>query len=305
MGGKTNRREFLKRASALAAGLAGGGALARRASATPIGRTRPAHLKVSCAAYSYRKYLTAKKNPMTLFDFIDLCADMRLDGTELTSYYFPNPIPPDYFARIKHRAFILGLDVSGTAVANNFCLPPGPERDRQIAHVKKWVDNAAAFGAPVIRIFSGSVPRGHTLEEAQRWFVECAEEACAYAGTKGVSLALENHGGISVTSDLLLALLEKVQSPWFGINLDTGNFHTEDPYRDMERVAPYAINVQLKSEVAPKGKPRRPADYDRIVAILRQAKYSGYIAVEYEGREDPKTAVPKVVAKLREAIAKA
>ncbi|KPL06571.1 xylose isomerase [candidate division BRC1 bacterium SM23_51] len=270
----------------------------------PIGRTRPSQIKLSLAAYSFRKYLQAKENPMTLFDFIDLCADLRLDGTEPTSYYFPSDVTAEYLAQIKRRAFVLGLDISGTAIRNDFCVPPGEKRDSEIAHVKKWVDYAAQFGAGTIRIFSGSVSKGHTLEEAQTWFVECAEETCAYAGQKGVFLALENHGGISVSADLLLTLLERVKSPWFGINLDTGNFHTADPYDDMARVAPYAVNVQVKTEVGP-GENRVPADFDRIIAILRDAKYSGYVALEYEAREDPKTAVPREIERLREALANA
>lgn len=304
MGAKTDRRGFIRQASLWAAGLGGVATGVRGVAAVPpIGRTRPSQLKLSLAAYSFRKYLTAKKNPMTLFDFFDLCADLRLDATEPTSYYFPSEVTREYLVQLKRRAFLLGLDVSGTAIRNDFCLPPGEKRNSEIAHVKKWVDYAAQFGAPIIRIFSGNVPKGHTLEEAQTWFVECTEEACAYAGQKGVFLALENHGGISVTADHLLTLLEKVKSPWFGINLDTGNFQTADPYDDMARVAPYSVNVQVKTQVGPK-KAKVHADFDRIVGILRDAKYSGYVALEYEAREDPKTAVPKEIERLRQAIAR-
>lgn len=303
MSARKDRRRFFREISALAAAAATGGIATRPATAVaPIGRKRPSHLKISCAAYSFRKRLKGGK--MDLFDFIEFCADQEMDGTELTSYYFPPDPTPDYFAQLKRRAFLLGLDISGTAVGNNFCLPPGPQRDRQIAYVKRWVDYAAQFGAPVIRIFSGGVPEGHTVEEARKWCVECIEETCAYAGEKGIFLALENHGGISVSADLLMAIIEKVKSPWFGINLDTGNFRTPDPYKDMERVAPYAVNVQLKTEIRPSGGKPVEADFDRIVAILRKAKYSGYIAVEYEAREDPMVGVPKAVARLREAIAR-
>lgn len=299
---KTDRREFLRCSSALAAGLAGGASLARVAGAVaPIGRTRLSRIKTSCAGYSFRDYLTGKKEPrMTLLDFLDLCADMGFDAAEPTGYYFPKQITLEFLAQLKRRAHVLGLDISGTAIANNFCLPPGEKRNQQIAHVKKWVDYAAAFGANTIRIFSGSVPKGGTLEETQNWFVECAEEACAHAGEKGVFLALENHSGISIPADNMLALLEKVKSPWFGINLDTGNFRSDDPYDEMKRVAPYAVNVQIKLEIR-----GRPADFDRIVGILKEAKYSGYIAIEHETKDDPIVDVPKALARLRESLRKA
>jgi len=305
-----DRRAFLIQTAALALGAAGGATLAPRTAGAveSFARTRPSLLKLSLAAYSFREYLQAKKGsnepaPMSLLDFIDYCADLRLDGTELTSYYFPNPIPEGYFARIKRRTHLLGLAVSGTAVGNTFTLPPGPERQKQIDSVKQWVDHAAAFGAPCIRIFSGSIPKGHTLEEAMTWAVECIEEACAYAGIKGVFLALENHGGISIPAANLLAILERVRSPWFGVNLDTGNFGTKDPYAEMRRVAPYAVNVQVKTEIRPEGGKRQEADLEKVIGILREAKYSGYVALEYEAAEDPKTAVPKAIEALRAAIA--
>jgi sugar phosphate isomerase/epimerase len=305
MEARTDRREFFKRASVLAMGLAGGApGLQDVAAVSPIGRTRPSRIKLSMAAYSFRQYLTAKENPMTLFDFIDLCADLRLDGTELTCYYFPKDPTPDYFAQIKRHAFLQGLDISGTAVSNHFAVPPGKERDDQIAYVKKWVDYAAQMGAGSIRVYSGSIPKGGTLEEAQKWCVECFEETCDYAGQKGIFLALENHGGISVNADLLLALVEKVKSPWFGLLMDTGNFSTKDPYQEMERVAPYAVTVQCKTELSVGGK-REAMDYDRVVSILRAAKYSGYVALEYEAKEDPKTGAPKAIEQLHAAIAKA
>lgn len=306
MKSRTNRREFLKLAPAAAVGMAVGSGIGRLAPAIPpIERARPSRLKLSLAAYSFRKYLQSKNadERMTLFDFMDYCADLRLDGTELTGYYFPPNPDAEYFAQIKRRAHILGIDISGTATSNDFCRPPGDARNREVAKVKMWVDYAAQFGANVIRIFSGSVPKGGSLEETRGWFVDTVEEACAHAATKGVFLALENHGGISIPIESLLTICEKVKSPWFGLNLDTGNFHSADPYKDMELAAPYAVNVQVKVEVSPRGGKKAHADYDRIVEILRKAKYSGYLALEYESAEDPKTAVPKEIDLLRKAMA--
>src|SRR5262245_1453176 len=89
----------------------------------PIGRTRPSHLKLSLAAYSYRDYLIGPKKSMDLFGFVELAADLALDAVELTSYYFPERVTTDYLHRLKQHAFLLGLDVSGTSVMNDFCLP--------------------------------------------------------------------------------------------------------------------------------------------------------------------------------------
>lgn len=297
----TNRREFLT-------GLAAAGMLGRPAATRPIEpiqRNGASKLKLSCAGYSFRDQLTGKKQPAwTLDDFIDFCAKQQLDGTELTGYYFPKDITPEYLAHLKRETFLLGLDVSGTAIANDFCLPPGAERDKQIAHVKRWIDHAAALGAPCIRIFSGSTPKGHAEEEARRWCIECIEQCCEYSGQRGVFLALENHGGLSATADGLLAVVREVRSPWFGVNLDTGNFHSADPYAELAKLAPYAITVQVKTEVQPAGSStKQPADLARLIALLRDVDYRGYVVLEYEAAEDATRAVPRYIDELRKLIA--
>ena len=298
-----NRRQLL--ASAALAALAGPSALSRTATAGgPIGRTRPSHLKLSLAAYSFRDSLAPRtgKPTMDLFQFVELAADLALDGVELTSYYFPPDVDADYLHRLKQRAFTLGLDVSGTSVGNNFCVAPGPERDKQLAMVRTWIDRAAELDAPVIRIFAGTVPRGETEEIAVARAIEGIKESLPYAVKKGVTLALENHGGITATPGQILKLVQAVESPNFGINLDTGNFRGEDPYADLAQLAPYAVNVQVKTEVTAKGKAQEEADLSRVVGLLRDARYSGYVVLEYEAKEDPAVAVPKYIKKLRSSI---
>ena len=231
---------------------------------------------------------------MDLFDFVDLCADLALDATELTSYYFPPDVAPDYLHRLKQRAFTLGLDISGTSVGNNFCLAPGPDRDKQLALVRTWVDHASDLDAPVIRIFAGTVAKGDDESVAVERCIEGIKASLPYAIEKGVTLALENHGGITASPDQLLHLVHAVDSPNFGVNLDTGNFHGDDPYADLARLAPYAVNVQVKTEISRKGaKDKEEADLSRVVGILRDARYSGYVVLEYEAKEDPTVAVPK------------
>src|SRR5204862_43593 len=111
------------------------------------------------------------------------------------------------------------------------------------------------------------------------------------------------HGGIVAEADAVLALVKAVKSPWFGINLDTGNFVTEDPYGDLAKCAPYAVNVQWKTEIQKRGKTKEPADLARLVQILRDAKYQGYVTLEYEAAEDPWKAVPDALKKMRALLA--
>ncbi len=269
----------------------------------PIGRTRPSHLKLSIAAYSYRQYLTGKPPKIDLFDFVNLAADMALDGVEPTSYYFPPDVTTDYLNRLKLHAFKLGLDISGTAVGNNFCHPPGPQRDEQIELVRRWIDRAAELDAPVIRIFAGNVPRRASEEQAAAWAIEGINAVLPHAAEKGIVLALENHGGITGTPEQILKLVNAIDSPNFGVNLDTGNFHGSDQYDQFAKLAPYAFNVQVKTELHSTG-PRRTeeADLARVIGILREARYSGYVVLEYEAAEDPMKAIPRYIKTLRQLI---
>lgn len=299
---RENRRGFLTR-SLLAAAAAP--ALLRPSTARaipPISRKRPSHLKLSVAAYSYRQMLTAKPPTMDMFGFVDLAADLGFDAVEPTSYYFPADADDAYFARWKRHAFLQGMDVSGTAIGNNFCLPSGPKRDEQIALTKKWIDRAAAIGAPVIRTFAGTVPKDATEDAAFGWVVECYNEVLPYAEAKGVVLAVENHGGITATPQQLLRIVEAIDHKNFGVNLDTANFRTEDPYAALALLAPYAVNVQVKTEIHPKGRPTEDVDFGKIVDMLRLALYSGYVVLEYEAKEDVLAAMPYHVARLRKLL---
>ena len=270
----------------------------------PIKRNGESFFKFSLAAYSYRDLLQAKNSDqrLSLEDFIDDCAKLGLQGTELTSYYFPENPTPDYLRSLRQRCFLLGLDVSGTAVGNDFCFPPGEKRTAEIAHVKRWVDHAAVLGAPVIRIFSGH-PHDTSAEEAHKLAVTAIEECCQYAGEHGVMLALENHGGLTETAAGLLSLVRDVQSPWFGVNLDTGNFHRDDPYAELAQLAPYAVNVQVKVSMVPSGKKRERADFARLAQIVRDAGYRGYIVLEFEENDAPREACRRHVDEMRAAFA--
>jgi sugar phosphate isomerase/epimerase len=296
----TGRREFLKMSTMFAASSLAGIGLAE--AARPISRKGDPQIKIGCAAYSYRAYLKGESPQMTLDDFLETAAEIGCDGVELTSYYFPSEVTTDYINKIKRRAFLLGLDICATSVGNRFTYPPGPDRDGQLASVKKWIGHAVEMGAPCMRIFAGGVPESGTEEESIRWVVECIKECVPLAEQRGVILALENHHGVTSTADQVLSILDSVGSEWVGLNLDTGNFRTEDPYVDLRKAAPFTMTTHFKTEVNAGGRGKEPADYRRIVSILREVGYRGYLTLEYEAAEDAKTAVPKAIHAMRSAV---
>ncbi len=303
-----SRRDALRFGAATAASaLIGGGQMQ---AATPPQRNGKSHMKLSLAAYSFNRVLPKNWTPEQLSDarfslekFIDFCAEQDLDGCELTAYYFPKEITNDYLMSLKERSFRLGLDISGTAIGNDFCLPEGEARERNLKMCRDWIDYSAALGAPAIRIFAGYVPKGETEEVARERCIAGINQSLEYAATKGVSLALENHGGITATPAQMLKIIEGVKSsPWFGVNFDGGNFSTADPYADLAKIAPFAVNAQIKVEMSPGGK-KEPADLARVVKILKEANYRGFLVLEYEAKEEPLDAIPPYLKRLRELIA--
>ena len=268
----------------------------------PIKRRGPARMKLSIAAYSFRAALAGPRKSMTLDDFVDRAAEWDVDAVEPTSYYFPEPPTPEYCRSLRRHAFLLGLGISGTAIRNTFTHPPGPDRDKEIAHVKRWIDLAVDLGAPTIRIFAGDRQKGSTEEQARQWCIESIQACCDYAAPRGIILALENHGGIVSTVEQLLSIVQAIKSDWFGVNWDSGNFPSADPYGDLAKAAPYAVVAQIKSEISLNGV-RQQADFARLIGILRSSGYRGYVALEYEAEEDPFVAVPRHLAELTRLIA--
>jgi sugar phosphate isomerase/epimerase len=300
-----SRRCFLGASAAACAAVLGKPEISR-ASADPPARHGKSLLRLSLAGYSFHRLMARRGTPdeiaraeMTLEKFIQFCSDQGLSATELTGYYFPKTITTQYLLGLRSLLHRQGLTVSATAIGNDFCLPAGESRDRQLAECREWIDYAAILGAPAIRIFAGNVPRGDSEDAAIQRCAAGINESLRYAAAKGVFLALENHGGITSTPAQMLKIIERVDdSDWFGVNFDSGNFQTDDPYADLAKIAPWAVNAQIKASVSIGGQ-KQPADFARITAILRDAGYRGFVALEYEESESPFTEIPRILEQLR------
>ena len=251
-------------------------------------------LRPALCAYSFRKELESKK--MSYADVIRFSADNNLDGVDLTVYWFPST-EDSYLNDLKSVAYKNGVDIYSISIRTNMCKKPGPEADKEIAEVKKWVDVAQKLGAGHIRVFGGTVPKDSNETEASGWVVNVLGEASKYAGSRGVILGLENHGGITDKASNIVDIVKRVNSPWVAINLDTGNFRTK-VYEQIEMIAPHAVNVQVKVDVNEDGK-KGKSDWDSVAKLLVANKYRGYLALEYEAAPDALTAIPGHLVELQ------
>lgn len=301
-----DRRTALKSLTAGALATTALGTRSQLLAIDPFDRPRPANLKLSLAAYSMRKYLQPRADEavkMDLFDFVDFCAEQGLPGAELTSYYFPEDVTDDYLLELKRHCHLRGVSISGGAIRNDFCSNDAEKVKQDIEHTKQWIDHYAKLGAPAIRIFAGNANDQEDLSVTLARCAKNCELACQYAAQKGVMLALENHGGVTARAEGLLEIVKQVDSTAFGVNFDSGNFReSADPYAELAQIAPYAINAQIKTEIAPAGQ-KQEADLEKLVSILRNANYSGWVALEYEASEEPLEAIPGYLKQLSELMA--
>ena len=292
------RRAFL---SALAAAPLAPGVMAAEPAAA---RPRPAKIKLSCNLYSFNAPLGSGE--MTLEQVIDTCAELGFDAVDPTAYYFPgHPEPPSdsYVHAIKRRAFLSGLDISGTGVRNDFTQPEAAKREADVAHVGRWVEVAAKLGAPVLRVFDGRAEtKGPGREQMTGWVAECFRACAAHGERHGVMIAYQNHDELLKTADEVLALRERVASGWFGLNVDVGSLRTGDPYEEIARLAPFACTWQIKERLYRRGQEEK-TDVRRVFAILRAAGYRGYAPLETLGPGNPRDKVRRFLDEVRTALA--
>src|SRR5215218_2404096 len=151
-----NRREILKNIIAIPF-MAAGSTTFTKKNNTSLTAHKGHQLKTSLNAFSFNDALLAGK--MNLDELIDFCVEQEFDAVDITGYYFPGypAVPADeYIFHVKKKAFLSGLEISGTGVRNDFTDPDPLKRKEGIQLVKNWIEVAQKLGAPVIRIFAGN-----------------------------------------------------------------------------------------------------------------------------------------------------
>jgi L-ribulose-5-phosphate 3-epimerase len=143
---------------------------------------------------------------------------------------------------------------------------------------------------------------GYTEEDAYGWVIESYRKILPVAEKCGVVLGLENHWGLGVTPEGVKRVVDTINSPWLKVTLDTGNF-LEDPYDRLAKLAKDTVLLQTKTYFGGGVWYTLELDYPRIAKIMKDAGFTGYVSLEFEGKEDPLIAIPKSLDLLRKAFA--
>ncbi len=261
--------------------------------------------KLSLNVYSFNRPLRAGE--IDLFDVLDFCAKYNFDAIDPTGYYFPGyPEVPsdDYIRKFKKQAFLLGLDISGTGVRNDFANPDKESRKADIEMIEQWLIASAKLGVPAIRLFPGhNEHEGFSRDEVFEWMAEDFKTCCEMGKNYGVIIAVQNHNGFLKTAADVNRLFEMVDSEWLGLNLDIGSYRLHDPYEEIQKNIDKAVTWQIKENVWIEGK-ETPTDFVKLFKIIKDAGYRGYLPLETLGAGDPFKKVPTLLKNVQNALSK-
>jgi sugar phosphate isomerase/epimerase len=299
-----NRRQFVKTVGLGALAGAGLRVAGARAAAAPqsdanADKSKLARLLPGCCAYSYNKEL--RQGAMTMEDFILKAVELKVVGVDMTLYYLKST-DSEYLNNLRHLAYKHCVAFSGAACGVSMVQADAARRAESVSLIKKWVDVTDRLGASHLRIFAGELPQGATIKEAVDWVVEAMKVACDYSGKKGITLGVEDHVGVTQNADLCVELMQRVNSPYAGINLDITNFiatPAQDAYAQIAACIPYATHIHIRDHFFD----RTAVDMDRVWKIFAQAGHQGFVSAEYEpsfpDSLPPATGVPILVDEIQ------
>jgi sugar phosphate isomerase/epimerase len=304
-----NRRQLV----ALSAGslLAGSSALS-----APLALVAPRRRAIGVSTYSFWQF---RGERLGILPCLEKAAAMGFDGVEILHVQMEDESDRAVNA-IKRRAHALGLALMGFSTHQGFVTPDADLRRTNVQKTLYQVELASRLGIATMRINTGRwgtiksfddfmahkgvepALEGHTEDDAFGWVIAAIEKLLPRAEACGVVLGLENHWGLGRTAAGVLRIVEAIKSPWLQMTLDTGNF-LENPYDQMLAMARSPVPITLVQAKTYLGGGRwysLELDYQKIAGILESNNYQGWISLEFEGNDDPETAVPRSLAMLRE-----
>lgn len=247
--------------------------------------TPNSELKVSLAAWSLHREFFDKK--IDQLGMLDACAEFGITGFELVNTFFPSP-QYAYLRHMKKRADDAGIELLLIMCDAEGDLAHVDKAKREVAALshRKWIDIAGVLGCHSIRVnIRGEENDADAMRERA---AEGLRLVLDYANGTGIAVLLENHGGLSSDPVWLTSLVDLVDNPQLGTLPDFGNFPDEiDRYQAVETLMPQAKAVSAKCYDFDTDHNETKIDFPRMLQIVKQAGYSGYVGIEYEGQDMP------------------
>lgn len=297
-----HRRDFLMAAGSAIAIAGPARQTPTRNNAAPEIHVPKARFRTGLVAYSYRQALQSKA--MTYEDLFRVAVDTGVDGIDMTVYWLPGT-SDDVLLPLRRAAFKNRVEIYSVGTRVRLAQPTPELREKELTELRKWVDVAQKLGATHVRVFGGQKPPEATLEQAVAMAAETLKRGSEYSGARGIVLGVEDDGGITDFAKETIEIVTRADSPWAGMNLDIGNFKPPKVYDQIEMSIPYAVSTHIKTEFnQDDGKTKAPFDWDRVFGMFARHGFRGYMGLEYEANDDPTTAVPGHLRRLRELAQK-
>jgi sugar phosphate isomerase/epimerase len=182
---------------------------------------------------------------MTLFQWIDMAADLPVDGLELYDGTLTS-FDDVYLEKVREAHARHELEMPMLCCSSDFTQPDAADRRKEVEHEKRNVDITARLGGKFCRVLSGQRRPGVSRQQGVSWVVECIKEVLEYSAAKGIVLAMENHykdnfwtyPEFAQKQDVFLEIVNQIDSPWFGVQYDPSNaiLAGEDPLNLLEKV---------------------------------------------------------------------
>ena len=292
------RRDWLKLAALSAAGVAAPSlvssvaraaqAAAGGASAAPAGGAKEPLFKVSLAEWSLNKAILRQKT-LDHLDFAKVAkTEFGLDAVEYVNQMFMDKgADQAYLGEMKKRADDLGVRSLLIMCDREGDLgdPDAAKRQKAVENHHKWADAAKFLGCHSIRVNAKSAG---SYDEQVKLAADGLAKLGEYGGKLGLNVIVENHGGLSSNGAWLAAVMKTVNKPNVGTLPDFGNFRVSpaeeyDRYKGVTELMPFAKGVSAKThEFDDKGNETK-TDYVKMMKIVLDAGYRGYVGIEYEG----------------------
>jgi len=262
--------------------------------------------EISLAQWSWHKRLFGQAEPkLDNLDFAKEACALGIKAVEYVNIFFMDKAnDTKYLAEMKKRAGDLGVKSLMIMCDDEGALgDPEPSRRSQAVHNHhKWVHAAKYLGCHSIRVNAYSEGPD---DEQQKLAADGLRQLSGYAAEHDINVIVENHGGLSSNGRWLTDVIKKVDLPNCGTLPDFGNFPPEtDIYDAVEMLMPYAKSVSAKSYDFDEKGDETKIDYYRMMKIVLDAGYKGYVGIEYEGERLGETngiiATKKLLEKIRD-----
>lgn len=296
-----SRRNFLKLAAAAAAASPFASSLHAAEE-----KAKKKAFKISLAEWSLNKHMFKKDGyePMDHLDFCKITRSLGIDGVEYVNQMFADKAEDQaYLAEMKSRQD--GEGVKGLLIMcdreGNLGDPNTEKRTQTIQNHLKWLDAAATLGCHSIRVNAASDPK-LSYEEQMKHASDGLHGLCEEAAKRDLFVVVENHGGLSSNGQWLTGVMKMADHEKVGVLPDFGNFYTNrntgelyNPYKGLREFMPWvkkAVSAkaydwdtgagEFYTEDLREGR-EITLDFKRLIQIVVDAGYDGYIGIEYEG----------------------